>query len=145
MIIFDLVCEFDHSFEGWFKNNDEFNSQQTSGLLTCPVCDSENVVKVPSATNLNFGKQNSDLQMKSDKQLVNQYQQMAISQKISKFIEKNFEDVGEQFSETAKRIHYGEEVERNIRGIATEKQTKELLEEGVDVVPIAIKKDLKPN
>jgi len=143
MIIFDLVCEFDHSFEGWFKNNDEFNSQQTSGLLTCPVCDSENVVKVPSATNINFGKQKADHQTNSDMKTASQHQQMAIAQQVSSFIEKNFEDVGSDFSETAKKIHYGEETERNIRGIATEEQTKELIEEGIDVVPVVMKKHLK--
>ena len=145
MIIFDLTCEFDHSFEGWFKNSDEFTSQQSSGLLTCPVCDSGNVVKVPSATNINFGKQKAKLQSGYDKHLVNQQQQMAIAQQVSSFIEKNFEDVGKQFSETAKKIHYGEENERNIRGTATEEQTKELIEEGIDVVPVAIKKDIKLN
>ena len=141
MIIFDLVCEYDHSFEGWFKNNNEFNSQQASGLLTCPVCDSENVVKVPSATNINFGKQKEKLVKKASAQ----NQQMALVQQVSKFIEKNFEDVGGQFSETAKKIHYGEEAERNIRGTATEEQTRELLEEGIDVVPVILKKDIKPN
>jgi len=145
MIIFDLTCEFDHSFEGWFKNSDEFTSQQSSGLLTCPVCDSGNVVKVPSATNINFGKQKAKLQSEYDKHLVNQQQQMAIAQQVSSFIEKNFEDVGKQFSETAKKIHYGEENERNIRGTATEEQTKELIDEGIDIVPVAIKKDIKLN
>ena len=141
MIIFDLVCEFDHSFEGWFKNSEEFNSQQSSGLLTCPVCDSENVVKVPSATNINFGKQKES----TEPQLNPQTQQIAIAKQVSKFIEKNFEDVGAEFSETAKKIHYGEEAERNIRGTATEEETKELIEEGIEVIPVAIKKELKHN
>ena len=136
MIIFDLVCEFDHSFEGWFKNGEEFKSQQTSGMLTCPVCDSENIVKVPSATNINFGKQKEN----TNKQLSNQHQQMAMAQQVTNFIEKNFEDVGAEFSETAKKIHYGEETERNIRGTATTEETKELIEEGIDIVPVPIKK-----
>ncbi len=141
MIIFDLVCEFDHSFEGWFKNNDEFEAQQSSGLLTCPVCNSENIVKVPSATNINLGKTKDN----TGKQLDPNQQQIAIAQQVSNYIENNFEDVGPEFSETAKKIHYGEEVERNIRGTATEQETKELLEEGIEVLPIAIKKDIKLN
>ncbi len=145
MIIFDLVCEYDHSFEGWFKNNDEFKSQQSSGLLTCPVCDSENVVKVPSATNINLGKQKETIETTNKKHISPQQQQIALAQQVSQFIAKNFDDVGEKFSETAKKIHYGEEAERNIRGTATEEQTKELIEEGIEVLPIAIKKDSKPN
>ena len=141
MIIFDLVCEFDHSFEGWFKNSKEFDSQQLSGLLICPVCDSANVVRVPSATNINYGKQKEN----AERPLTTQTQQMALAQQVSKYIEKNFEDVGAEFTETAKKIHYGEEAERNIRGTATEEETKELLEEGIDVLPIAIKKNSTHN
>ena len=49
MVIYDLCCEFEHEFEGWFKNNDEFIEQQRSGLLTCPYCDSGVVHKKLSA------------------------------------------------------------------------------------------------
>jgi hypothetical protein len=45
MIIYDLVCDFNHSFEGWFKNADDMQVQQANGLLTCPVCDSDQVSK----------------------------------------------------------------------------------------------------
>jgi len=132
MIIFDLVCGFDHRFEGWFKNSEEFQSQQMSGLLTCPICDSADVVKIPSATNINFGKEKKPTSPPVD----HQHQQMALAKQVNHFIEKNFEDVGAEFSETVKKIHYGEESERNIRGYATAEETKELIDEGIDILPL---------
>jgi len=137
MIIFDLVCEFDHSFEGWFKNSDEFHDQQTTGLLTCPVCDSGNVVKVPSASYINVGKR-----PESTRNEVNTHNhQMVLAQQVTNFIEKNFEDVGADFASTAKKMHYGEESERNIRGSATQEETRELVDEGIDIVSLDLKKN----
>ncbi len=48
----------------------------------------------------------------------------------------NTEDVGEKFPEEARRIHYGEVQERSIRGRASPTQTRELLEEGITVLPL---------
>lgn len=133
MIIFDLICEYEHRFEGWFKNSDEFNRQQNSGMLTCPICDSENIVKVPSVSHLNLGKQKKIV----EQQIAAQNQQMALAEQVSRYIENNFEDVGVNFAETAKKIHYGEEAQRNIRGMATQKETRELLDEGINVIPLS--------
>ena len=58
----------------------------------------------------------------------------------------NTEDVGSQFAEEARKIHYGESEERNIRGQATPQEAEALLEEGIAVlslpVPEALKKPL---
>ena len=138
MIVFDLVCEFDHEFEGWFKNAGDFESQQTSGLLTCPMCGTDNVIKVPSVSHINFGKKEKQLA-----ELI-EIQQNAetLSNKITEYVTNNFEDVGEQFAKVSKRMHYGEEDERNIFGSATLEDALELHEEGIDVIPLpSVKKD----
>ena len=56
--------------------------------------------------------------------------------KLKKIVEKNFDYVGENFTEEAKKIKYGEAEERSIYGEATPEQTKELIEEEIDVVPL---------
>ena len=56
--------------------------------------------------------------------------------KYKKIVEENFEYVGDQFTEEAKKIKYGEKDERPIYGEATAEQTKELAEEDIDVVPL---------
>ena len=37
MIRYALICENAHEFEGWFGSADSYESQRSSGLLTCPV------------------------------------------------------------------------------------------------------------
>jgi len=138
MIVFDLVCEFDHEFEGWFKNASEFESQQTTGLLTCPMCGTDNVVKVPSASRINLGKKEKQLA-----ELVDiQQNAETLANKITEYVTNNFEDVGDEFANVSKKMHYGQEDERNIFGSATLEDALELHEEGIDVIPLpSTKKD----
>ena len=56
--------------------------------------------------------------------------------KYKKIIEKNFDYVGENFSEEAKKMKYGEINERPIYGEASVEETKELIEEDISVVPL---------
>ena len=45
MIKFTLHCEQAHDFEGWFRNNEDFETQQKRGFVECPVCGSNKVAK----------------------------------------------------------------------------------------------------
>jgi hypothetical protein len=55
---------------------------------------------------------------------------------LRKYVEDNAENVGKQFPEEARKIHYGEIEERPIYGEATLDEAKELIEEGVEVAPL---------
>ena len=55
----------------------------------------------------------------------------------------NTEDVGSQFAEEARKIHYGEREERNIRGQATREETEALIDEGIDVMALPVPENLK--
>lgn len=55
MLVVDLACEAGHRFEGWFGSADDLASQQSRGLLTCPVCNSAQVQRLPSAAHINRG------------------------------------------------------------------------------------------
>jgi len=55
----------------------------------------------------------------------------------------NTEDVGEKFADEARKIHYGESQERNIRGQASREETEALQEEGIAVMPLPIPAALK--
>ena len=63
------------------------------------------------------------LQKHIKKQLIN----------FKKYIEKNFEDVGERFSQEARNVHYDKKKSKGIYGKATPEETSELIEEGIDV------------
>jgi hypothetical protein len=53
MIVFNLSCEHQHSFEGWFRSANDFETQQERGLVSCPVCGSAKVTRGLSAPRLN--------------------------------------------------------------------------------------------
>jgi len=137
MIIFDLQCVNDHRFEGWFKNISEFESQLTSAMVHCPVCGTEQVAKVPSASHLSLGKATSQQAVIPQNKPAPATPDMnVLLRKLHDHVKHNFEDVGNEFATEAKRMHYGEIEERNIRGNATKDEVEELHEEGIMAFPL---------
>ena len=53
-----------------------------------------------------------------------------------RYIEKNCEDVGENFSQKARSLHYDKKTSKGIYGSATPEETAELIEEGIEVATI---------
>ena len=129
MIVFNLNC-FDcaYSFEGWFENTKDYNQQIKKGLLTCPSCNSTQIKKGLMAPNVSK-KSNSKI-YKRNKSIASNVN------KLKKIIEKEFDYVGDKFTEEAKKIKYGEVKERAIYGEASIEQTKELIDEDIDVLPL---------
>ena len=143
MIIYDLECDAKHQFEGWFKNADEFAEQQHSGMLICPLCGSEEVRKIPSASHIAKGASIKPPRTPDADDVVEASKQQVL-QLFHDYINKNYDDVGNRFAEEAKKIHYGEVDKRNIRGTATPEEVKELKEEGVSAIqlpPVPYDKD----
>ena len=130
MIVFNLICKIcSVEFEGWFENTKEFNSQKRKKIINCPSCNSASVTKFLSAPNLPT-KNNSKKNIQLKKSVANNIK------KYKKIVEKNFDYVGDKFTEEAKKMKYGEKEERPIYGEATIEQTKELAEEEINVVPL---------
>ena len=129
MIVFNLVCKVCNlPFEGCFDNSKDFESQKKSKLISCPSCNSNKINKALMAPNLNRKSNTKDKKIKKT---------MASNiSKLKKIVEKNFDYVGEKFTEEAKKIKYGEAKERSIYGEATLEQTKELIEEEIDITPL---------
>ena len=122
MIVFDLQCDQEHSFEGWFEDLKDLQRQIKKGLVSCPVCGSAQVRRVPSS--FGIAKARSDSEQAQAAQL--------LGQSLKRYFVENFEDVGPQFAKEALKIHYGAEEARNIRGVSTAEEEKMLKEEGVD-------------
>ena len=130
MILFDLKCSSNHVFEVWFKDSKQFYAQQKKGLVSCPVCNDTNVNKALMMPNISKKSNTKKVKKTINKTLIN---------KISKFkkkIEENFDYVGKDFTDEAKKIKYGEAEDRGIYGEANLEQTKELLEEDISFVPL---------
>ena len=127
MKVYNLCCEHDHCFEGWFSSEDDFISQSAQSRIACPVCDSHAIRRLPSAPRLNLSQEpQADDSVKIQAQIMQMVRQVIA----------NTEDVGERFAEEARRIHYNEIPERAIRGVATIAECEALVEEGIDVAPL---------
>jgi len=138
VIVFNLMCaDCEYLFEGWFDNTKAFKSQQNQKLINCPNCESSNVLKALVAPNVSK-KSNSKI-IKNKKTLASNIK------KIRKIVEENFDYVGDSFSEEAKKIKYGETKDRPIYGEATIEQTKELIEEEINVTPLPFQSNKKTN
>ena len=125
MIVFNLNCsDCAYSFEGWFENTKDYNKQVKKRLLSCPSCNSIQIKKALMAK-----KSNSKI-YKRNKSIASNVK------KLKKIIEKEFDYVGDKFTEEAKKIKYGEVKERAIYGEASIEQTKELIDEDIDVLPL---------
>lgn len=177
MKVLDLQCRQQHSFEGWFGSEDDFQSQLARGLVQCPMCGNADISKKLSAPRFNLGKTAAPMPtnetVPTSKNEANKALAIAsgdITEKshtnslpaklpnlspeasaamqsawleVAKHVMANTEDVGSSFASEARKIHYGEADERAIRGQATPDQTMELLEEGIDVMPMPIPESLK--
>tara|TARA_Y200000002_G_scaffold349836_1_gene326789 strand:+ start:537 stop:809 length:273 start_codon:yes stop_codon:yes gene_type:complete len=55
---------------------------------------------------------------------------------LRKYIEKNFDYVGKDFSKKVREVYYDKRNKRAIYGTATPKEREELAEEGIDLLSI---------
>ncbi|EJM99214.1 DUF1178 family protein [Phyllobacterium sp. YR531] len=131
MIRFSLHCDKEHEFEGWFRSNDDFDSQVGKGLVTCPSCGSHKVGKALMAPSVSTGRQKEKIAIAMS-QMAREMKEMV------KKVRDNADYVGTEFAEQARKIHFGEAEARGIYGEATHEDVEALLEDGVDVMPLPI-------
>lgn len=145
MIRFALSCEADHSFEGWFRNNDDFDGQKRRRLIECPVCGSAKVDKALMAPSLNTSRRQAaqtEREVARDSvtlaQGEDQRKAMRELRGLTQKMRANSEYVGDRFAEEARKIHDGETDKRNIWGEATVDEARALMDEGIDFMPIPV-------
>ncbi|WP_134500112.1 DUF1178 family protein [Microvirga pakistanensis] len=143
MIKYALACEQAHEFESWFPSSDAFETQRKRGFVTCPVCNSPEVDKqimAPSVARTDKAPDKAPsmqpepqaMTVLSDKER----EIRAALRALREHVMKNAENVGKDFVEEARKMHYGEAEERSIYGEADLEEARALLEEGIDVLPI---------
>ncbi|MCV3238547.1 DUF1178 family protein [Mesorhizobium sp. ZC-5] len=135
MIRFSLGCEHDHEFEGWFRNNDDFETQKKRGFVECPACGSHKVEKALMAPAVSTGRKKEKVAL-----AMNAQQQAAMAQlkALSEKMRENADYVGDKFAEEARKIHFGEADARGIYGEATPDEARGLAEDGVEFLPIPV-------
>ena len=132
MIKYNLKCSNNHEFESWFSDSKEFDKLNKKKLLECIYCSSKKINKsimAPMISNLkkdeNFDVINEDFKNNKNKLL-----------KLRKYIEKNFEYVGKNFSKKVREVYYDKNNKKAIYGTTTSKEREELAEEGIDLFSI---------
>ncbi len=132
MKVLNLRCANGHAFEGWFASGEAFRSQSQRHLVHCPQCQTSAVSQLPSAPHVKRAASESALPEKVSPVSVSGAAQL--HQALMSMARKA-ENVGERFPEEARRIHYDEAPARSIRGVASADEARDLLEEGILVLP----------
>jgi hypothetical protein len=155
MIRYALHCERGHAFESWFQSSSAYDSQVKRKLVECPTCGSTKVEKAIMAPPI-VGKKGravatpdpaamerpeapapgpQSLMMAQEREL------RAKLKELRDHIVKNADNVGEQFPNEARKMHYGDIEHRPIYGEASAQEARELVDEGIEVAPIPVLPD----
>ena len=133
MIKYNLKCKNNHEFESWFSNSEEFDKLNKKDLLECIYCSSKKISKSimsPRISNLNTKQEQVNL---INKDIKNEKDQLL---RLRKYIEKNFDYVGKDFSKKVREVYYDKKSKKAIYGTTTSKEREELAEEGIDLLSI---------
>ena len=136
MIVLNLLCDHGHHFEGWFASGEAFRRQSQQQLVHCPQCQTSAVSQLPSAPHVRRGA--TDVEVPETLALPVAAPGMVELHQALVTMARKAEMVGQRFPEEARRIHYDEAPARNIRGVATADETRELLGEGIFVLPAPV-------
>ena len=130
MIKYKLICkDCETTFDSWFSSSKEYEKLKKKKFLNCHFCNSLNVEKGLMSPSVSTSKNNlrgidsSSKKYSELKKTIYKYQE---------FIKKNFEYVGKNFAYEARSLHYKDKKKsKGIYGTATNKDLKELKEEGI--------------
>ncbi len=158
MIHYQLQCDSDHGFDGWFKDSASFDRQAEVGLITCPLCNSVKVSRALMAPALGRGSRHRrDIHVTEEGRSApgpteptavvpaiappphgaNAATDMpdqlrSLLQRLRGEVEKRCDYVGTRFADEARRIHYGESEARGIYGETTPSEAEALADEGIE-------------
>ena len=153
MIKYRLKCKSTYcceknEFDGWFQNIEAFEKQMLSGLINCPVCGSDNIIKLLTTPNLikEKSQKSKNIKLENNKGFLGPEKSYLGNEKIKnittmlrtikKEIQKNSTFVGDKFVSKARSMKEGKIKEKPIHGHGSKKEIQELRDEGIDVVNI---------
>lgn len=124
MIRYDLRCDNDHRFDGWFASAEAFDTSKTAGMISCTVCGSVHVEKMLMAPAL-----------RAERPLAPTPREEALAA-LRRAVEENSDYVGMNFAAEARAIHDGDAPERAIWGEARPEEARALIDDGIPVAPL---------
>ena len=160
MIKYTLKCQNNHVFDGWFPNSIAFDDQNDMGLISCPSCGDTKIEKTlmaPSVTGTKKQSESTELldseastpPQQTESELMpttipeplvhgNETMQAVVEKmrELRSWVEANTENVGDKFADKARKMHFGEEDRQGIIGKATFEEAQELIDDGIDFLPL---------
>ena len=133
---YNLLCTRDHEFEGWFASEESYLDQKNKKLIACPICDNTGIRRAVMAPNINLKSK----KIQSKKSNTAFYNSRSTLQHLKTWVEKNCENVGDNFAKEARKASLGER-DDHIYGTASDKEIKELHKEGIGAIRIPNVKD----
>ncbi len=133
MIKYNLKCNNKHEFESWFSDSKEFEKLKKKKLLECIFCNSKQVEKSIMSPRVLNSKDSFSKDFKKEQELKKLKGDL---KKLKKFVENNFEFVGDKFAQRVREVYYDKNGKKNIYGTTTNKERNELLEEGIELVSL---------
>jgi hypothetical protein len=132
MIKYNLKCNNSHEFESWFSNSSEFDNLKKKNLLECIFCSSKKIGKSIMAPMISGLKKDSEID-ELNESLQNEKNKLL---KLRKFVENNFEYVGENFSKKVREVYYDKKSKKTIYGTTTQEERKEIEQQANDLLSI---------
>lgn len=135
MVIYNLICGEDHEFEGWFRSSSEFDRQQLDHLVKCPLCDNADIRRLPTGSHAHAHTDSVSNVLE---------QAWDESQSLGDFMEVLIEqtDTGTEVPTEVREIHYRDGSARRPRRRASLEDFHELVEEGIDMLPLGLEPKL---
>ena len=134
MIKYNLKCHNNHEFESWFSNSNEFDNLKKKKLLECIFCNSKKINKSIMAHMVSGSRENNQEDPKNFDKIVRNEKKKLLE--LRRYVEKNFEYVGDDFSRKVREVFYDKNRKKTIYGTTTVEERKELEEEGIDLLSI---------
>lgn len=139
MIKYRLYCpDCETTYDSWFRNSVTYDCLKKNGILFCDYCGSSEVSKALMAPNVNTDKGLTEEQKTVKMHYGEEYVDM-----LHKYIEQNFTDVGRDFPDEARAMHYGisdRDPNEGIYGEVSGNDIRDLVNEGIPVTAIPNKK-----
>jgi len=133
MIKYNLKCKNNHEFESWFSDSKEFDKLNKKNLLECAYCSSSKIEKSIMAPMISGIKSKESCVSLVDQNLSDEKNKLL---KLRNYVEKNFEFVGDKFSEKVREVYYDRKTKKSIYGTTTPEEREELADEGIDLLSI---------
>ena len=134
MIKYNLRCHNNHQFESWFSDSNEFEKLNKKKLLECIYCSSKKISKSIMAPMISIVNETNNKKRDKIENIIKSEKDKLLN--LRDYIEKNFENVGKNFSKKVRDVYYDNNSKKAIYGTTTHQERKELEEEGIELLSI---------